>query len=226
MKTPAPIIGFDLDGTLLDTSGDLAAATNHALSTIGRESLSVDEVRPMIGGGAKAMLRRGLEASGGCDDALLASLVPELIGYYQSHIDTHTAPFPNCLEALDALHAKGFVLGVVTNKMEHLASKLLTDLGLIGRFSCVIGGDTMGPGKAKPHPAPIHEMIKRSGGGQMVAFLGDSHFDIEAARNASVPSIVCSFGFLTSPVEDLKADYIIHHYDELLPLIATLTTNL
>jgi phosphoglycolate phosphatase len=219
-QIPFQIIGFDLDGTLLDTSGDLAAATNHALASIGRAPLLHEDVRPMIGGGARAMLKRGLEASGGSDSALLEQLVPELIGYYQAHIDHHTQLFPGALDTLDALAEQGINLGVVTNKTEHLARQLLAEIGLIERFSCIIGGDTMGAGKAKPSPAPIHEMITRCGGGN-AAFVGDSRFDVEAARNAGIPSIACSFGFLDGPVEALGADRIIHHYDELIPVLRT-----
>ena len=218
---PFQIIGFDLDGTLLDTSGDLAAAVNHALASDGRAPLAVDDIRPMIGGGARMMLRRGLDASGGGDVALLDRLFGELIAYYTAHIDEHTHPFPGLLAALDTLATMGVRLGVVTNKREALAVKLLDKLSMIGRFDCVIGGDTMGPGRAKPHPAPIHEMIARCGGGR-AAFVGDSQFDIDAAKNAGIPSIACSFGFLNQPVEDLGADAVIDHFDDLISALMRL----
>lgn len=223
---PFHIIGFDLDGTLLDTSGDLAAAVNHALAADGRAPLTVDDIRPMIGGGARLMLRRGLDASGGGDEALLDMLFGELIAYYTAHIDEHTRPFPGLLAALDTLAEMGLRLGVVTNKREALAIKLLDQLGMIGRFDCVIGGDTMGPGRAKPHPAPIHEMIARcsikASGGTAAAFVGDSHFDIDAAKNAGIPAIACSFGFLSQPVEDLGADAVIDHFDDLVGVLQRL----
>lgn len=212
---PFAIVGFDLDGTLLDTLGDLAAAVNYALGMEGRPPLSEAEIRPMIGGGTRMMLRRGLDASGGGDEALLDRLLVVLIDYYRAHIDAHSSPFPGLLAALDWLAAMGVRLGVVTNKREELAVKLLTRLGLSRRFDCIIGGDTMGPGKAKPHPAPIHEMITRCGGGS-AAFVGDSHFDIDAAKNAGIPSVAVSFGFLNAPVEQLGADAVIDHYDDLI----------
>ncbi len=212
---PFQIVGFDLDGTLLDTSGDLAAAVNHALGLAGRAPLTLEVIRPMIGGGARLMLQRGLDASGGSDEALLDKLFGELIAYYTAHIDAHTQPFPGLMGALDTLAGMGVRLGIVTNKREVLAVELLERLSMIGRFDCVIGGDTMGPGRAKPHPAPIHEMISRCGSGT-AAFVGDSHFDIDAAHNAGIRSVAVSFGFLDRAVESLGADAVIDHYDELI----------
>ncbi len=223
---PFHIIGFDLDGTLLDTSGDLAAAVNHALGLAGRTPLGLDVIRPMIGGGARLMLARGLEASGGSDEGLVNRLFGELIAYYSANIDAQTRPFPGLLAALDVLANMGVRLGVVTNKREELAVKLLERLGMIGRFDCVIGGDTLGPGRAKPNPAPIHEMIMRCGGGsgtaKRAAFIGDSHFDIDAAKNAGIPSVAVSFGFSMQPAAALGADTVIHHFDALVPALRAL----
>jgi phosphoglycolate phosphatase len=214
-KFPFDIVGFDLDGTLLDTAADLAAATNHALFSIGRKPLPVADIRPMIGGGGRLMLRRGLDASGGGDEALLDRVLPVMLAYYEAHICAFTAPFPGLEAALDALAALDVKVAVVTNKREKLARKLLDELGLTQRFVTVIGGDTLGPGKAKPDAAPVHEMIVRCGGGNAV-FVGDSHFDIDAAHNAGIPAIACRFGYLTHPAETLGADAIIDHFDELV----------
>lgn len=223
-RIPFDIVGFDLDGTFLDTSGDLTAAVNHALGEAGRAALTVEQVKPMIGGGAKHMLSLGLEATGGCDDQESRRLYKLMLCYYEAHIAVHTRPFPGALTALDALAARGIKTAIVTNKFESLALKLLGELRLRDRFTCVIGGDTMGPGKAKPHRAPIDEMIHRCGGGP-AAFVGDSIYDIMAAKNAGVPSIACGFGFLMQPVEELNADAVIDGYDELLPALAGLDSS-
>lgn len=218
---PFGIVGFDLDGTLLDTSADLAGALNHALSQIERGPLSVAEVMPMVGRGTRVMLEKGLEATGGCDADLLARLYPELLDHYRDNIAGGTRPYPGMAEALDALEARGVALAVVTNKLESLAVKLLEELGLAGRFRTIIGGDTMGPGNAKPSPEPVLEMIRRCGGGS-AAFVGDSIFDIEAARGAGVPSIAVRFGFLTGLAEELGADAVIDHFDALVPALERL----
>lgn len=218
---PFDIVGFDLDGTLFDTSADLLAATNHALALVGRPSLPPDRIRSLIGGGAKRMLELGLEQSGGADEATMTRAYPALLDFYGDNLSHGTFPFPGLIEALDALEDRGVKLAIVTNKFERFAVKLVAELALHHRFACVIGGDTMGHGNAKPSPAPIHEMIARCGGGR-AAFVGDSTFDILAAKNAGIPSIAVSFGFLNVPVEDLGADAVIDSYDELIPALIRL----
>jgi phosphoglycolate phosphatase len=213
---PFDIVGFDLDGTLLDTSGDLAAAVNYAIATDGRPPFPVDAIRPFVGKGAKVMLERALTASGGYDDDLLARMLPILLDYYEQNLAIHSIPYPGLLEAMTALEQAGLKLAICTNKAERFTIPLLHQIGLSDRFASVVGGDTLGV--AKPDPAPIHEMIARAGGGRTV-FLGDTINDIAGARNAGIPSIAVSFGFLDGPVEELEADAVIHDFDELLPLL-------
>lgn len=218
---PFDIIGFDLDGTLFDTSADLTDALNHALGRFGRPALSVAEVKPMIGRGGKYMLQQGLEASGGYDPDELERSYPELLAFYGDNIARATRAFPGLPAAMDMLEARGATLAIVTNKAESLAVKLVAALGLDHRFACVIGGDTMGPDGRKPSPEGIREMIRRCGGGR-AAFVGDSIFDIQAAKNAGIPSVAVSFGFLMQPVEELRADAVIDHFDELVPTLEKL----
>ncbi|WCM28088.1 HAD-IA family hydrolase [Sphingomonas sp. QA11] len=212
------IVGFDLDGTFLDTIGDLSAAVNHTLAEAGREPLTIEQVKPMVGAGAKVMLERTLAATGGCTEEEFRRLYKLLLGYYEAHIAVESRPFPGAVAAVEALRAMGVKTAIVTNKFEGLAEKLLGELGLRDRFDTLIGGDTMGKGFAKPHRAPIDEMIRRLGGGR-AAFVGDSIYDVMAAKNAGVPSIAVSFGFLLQPVEELGADRIIDHYDSLIPTL-------
>jgi phosphoglycolate phosphatase len=215
------IVGFDLDGTLLDTSADLAEAVNHALALIGRAPLTLAEVRPMVGRGAKHMLEQGLAATGGCDPAALQRLYPELLTFYEAHLARHSAPYPGLLDTLDGLAERDATLAIVTNKLERLAVKLIDELGLSPRFATIIGGDTMGPGRSKPSPFPIREMIARCGGGR-AAFVGDSIFDIQAAKNAGIPSIAVSFGFPAHPTDLLGADARIDSYADLIPTLERL----
>ena len=218
------IVGFDLDGTLLDTSASLTRAVDFALAQAGRPPLHIDQVRTMIGGGPKRMLEKGLEASGGFDPEEMRRLYPLMLEFYRDNISEGSFPYPGAIEAMDALAAQEVRLTIVTNKFERLALKLLDELGLLDRFAAVIGGDTMGKGNAKPSAAPIREMIARAGGGRAV-FLGDSIYDTLAAKNAGIPSIAVSFGFLSGPVEELAADAVIDHYDALMPTLDTLAAR-
>jgi phosphoglycolate phosphatase len=215
-QIPFDIVGFDLDGTLIDTSGDLAAAVNYAIGTIGRPPYPADAIRPFVGRGARVMLERALSASGGCSDDLLAQTLPVLLDYYQQNLAIHSRPYPGLLAAMDALDAAGVKMAICTNKAEHFAVPLMHQLGLAERFVSIIGGDTVGI--AKPDPAPIHEMVRRAGGGRAI-FVGDTINDIAGARNAAMPSIAVSFGFLEGPIEKLEADAVIHHFDDLVPLL-------
>jgi len=215
------IIGFDLDGTLIDTSPDLTAAVNHALALAGRAPLSVQQVETMIGGGAKHMLAQALEASGGIAPEAFRPLYKDMLRFYEAHIADGSRPFTGAIEAVDALRGQGVRVGIVTNKFESLARKLLTELALLDRFDCLIGGDTLGTALAKPNPAPIHAMIERLGGGR-AAFVGDSIYDVQAAHAASVPAVAVRFGFLLGPVEELGADAVIDDYAELIPTLARL----
>lgn len=215
-QIPFDIVGFDLDGTLIDTSGDLAAAVNYAIGTIGRPPYPSDAIRPFVGRGARVMLERALDASGGYTDEVLAQTLPILLDYYSQNLAIHSIPYPGLMAAMDALDAAGVKMAICTNKAERFAVPLMHQLGLADRFASIIGGDTVGI--AKPDPAPIHVMAQRAGGGRTI-FIGDTINDIAGARNAGMPSIAVSFGFLEGPVEDLAADAVIHHFDDLLPLL-------
>jgi phosphoglycolate phosphatase len=182
---PFGLVGFDLDGTLVDSVADLAAAVNHALAEIGRAPLTIDQVRPMIGGGSRVMLQRALLATGG--DERLDDLLQGLVDFYAAHIVDHTRPFAGVVDTLDSLAARGVTLAVVTNKREQLSVALLDALGLADRFACIIGGDTPGLVAMKPDRAPIDLMLRKCSSSGLAAFVGDSIYDVDAARAAGVP---------------------------------------
>ena len=183
---PFDIVGFDLDGTLLDTSGDLAAAVNHALASAGRAPLPVEQIKPMIGGGARLMLQQAL--------ARPAAATSEFDGCCRgcSPITrrispSRPGPFPAARGARCAGRTRRRA-GGGHQQAGAFRRPAARELGLTDRFACVIGGDTIA-GKAKPDPAPIDEMLRRCGGGR-AAFVGDSLYDVDAARAAGVPVAV------------------------------------
>jgi phosphoglycolate phosphatase len=223
---PFAVVGFDLDGTLVDSNLDLAPAVNHALQLAGRDPVSQEEVRHLIGGGARRMLERALLRTGGAvPPDQFEVLATELLVHYEANIAANTVPFDGCLAALDGLASRGVKLAVCTNKLESLARKLIGELGLTDRFAAILGGDSMGPGRAKPAPDMLHEAARQAGGGRF-AMIGDSSFDTLAAKAAGVPVVVLSFGYNDIAVHDMAADAIIDHYDELIGVLQGLDQGL
>jgi len=211
---PDRAVIFDLDGTLVDTAPDLMRATNHVLESLGRRPISMDEVRSFVGHGARALLTRGLAATGGLPEAY--DVEPDYIrfvDYYSQNIAEGSTPFPGLIRLLDRLKAEGFGLGVCTNKLEGLSVQLLDALKLSPYFGAVVGPDTLGI--AKPDPRPFREAVSRLG---LIApralMVGDSETDILTARNAGVPVIAVPFGYTPKPVQDFGPDRMISHFDE------------
>ena len=218
-QIPFRIVGFDLDGTLLDTSKDLGAAVNHALSLIGRPPVPDEAVSGLIGGGSRLMLRRALALTGGDEGLDVEALYAPLLAFYEDNIAIHTALYPGGAAMLDALDDAGVAIAMVTNKPQPLAEKLLGELGLMQRFACVIGGGGGFP--LKPAPDALQAMGERAGGGA-AAYVGDTTGDTGAARAAGLPCVAVSFGFNDLPVHDLGADAVIDHFDALIPALRRL----
>jgi phosphoglycolate phosphatase len=210
---PFQVVAFDLDGTLADTAPDLTASLNHALAELGRPGVPHESVRHMVGHGARALLEKGLAATGGASPELVERGFPIFLDYYEHHIADETRPYPGVEAAMDVLAARGVTLAVCTNKLESLARELVAALGWTDRFAAIVGGDTL-PVR-KPDPAPLFAAIAAAGGGR-AAFVGDSITDTDTARAAAIPCVAVSFGFADRPPEQLGADLLIDHFDDLI----------
>jgi len=211
---PDRAVIFDLDGTLVDTAPDLMRATNHVLEGLGRRAISMAEVRSFVGHGARALLTRGLAATGGVPENY--DVEPDykrFVEFYSRNIADGSEPFPGVVRLLERLKGEGFGLGVCTNKLEGLSVQLLDALGMSRYFGAIVGPDTLGI--AKPDPRPFREAVSRLG---LVApraiMVGDSETDILTARNAGVPVIGVPFGYTPRPVEEFGPDRMISHFDE------------
>ena len=217
---PFDAVGFDLDGTLLDTFRDLGTAVNHALELGGFQQVSVETSKDLIGGGAKIMLARAVDAQGGMPDDDFRKLYKAMLRYYADHNAVHTRPYPGAIEPLDALEAAGIKTTVVTNKFEGFARDILTQLGLIDRFVTVIGGDSLGKAAdgtfvAKPAPDPVIA-ARNACDAENFVFVGDSSYDVKAARAAGVPVVVAAYGYCDAPPADLGGDAVIDSLSDLI----------
>jgi phosphoglycolate phosphatase len=211
---PVEALIFDLDGTLVDTAPDLTAATNHALSLIGRKALSEQEARSFVGHGSRALIMRGCEATGGLpDEATIQRLNKAFLDFYGNNIADHSVIFEGLVNVLDKARNASLKLGVCTNKVEHLSHKLLAELKLAHYFGAVVGGDTLPI--MKPDPAPFIEVATRLGVTHTNTIMfGDSETDIRTAQNAGVPVVAVTFGYTPLPVETFNPNHVISHYDQ------------
>jgi phosphoglycolate phosphatase len=183
---------FDLDGTLLDTAPDLAAALNTVLAENHRAPLPFEYIRPVVSHGGMALIHRGfgLEPA----DPAIEPLRQRLLEVYRANISTYTRPFPGMPEVLDTLETRGLNWGVVTNKPGWLTEPLLSDLGLLQRAACVVSGDTLA--QRKPDPAPmLHACALTGSEPQDCVYLGDAQRDVEAGINAGMHTLVALFGY-------------------------------
>jgi phosphoglycolate phosphatase len=228
---PFDAIGFDLDGTLLDTFRDLGAAVNHALELGGFDPVPVDSSKDLIGGGAKIMLKRAVDLQGGMPNDDFHALYKKMLAYYADHNADLTQPYPGVVELLDECKVRGIRMAVVTNKFEGFATKILTQLGMIDYFVTVIGGDSMGKGPdgknlAKPAPDPVIEARKRCAADSSIpgrfVFVGDSTYDVKAARAAGVPVVVAAYGYCDMDPHAMGGDAVIDSLGELISAVKTL----
>jgi len=217
---------FDLDGTLVDTALDLAGAMNAVLLANGRPPVPPTEVRHMVGRGARALIERGFEVTGGpVDPADLDRHFDDFILHYGANVAVASVPFPGVREVLTRLKAAGHRMGVCTNKPEGLAVSLLEALDLKGFFGAVLGADTLDV--RKPNPRHLSETVKRIGGdvGRAV-MIGDSEVDAETARNAGVPSVIFTFGYTQLDPTAFGAAALLDRFDELEAALAGIAANL
>ena len=218
----ARTIVFDLDGTLIDTAPDLVDTLNVVFAREGLQQVAYETARNLIGGGARAMIARGIEAEGvAVTPVRLEQLFADFIAHYSEHIADRSRPFPGLTDALDALAADGCRFAVCTNKLERLSVRLLEQLNLAGRFAAICGQDTFGI--QKPDPEVLRRTVQAAGGSLSQAIMiGDSETDIRTARAAGVPVIAVDFGYSERPVSDFGPDRIISHFAQLRTAIAAI----
>ena len=195
---------FDLDGTLVDSAPDLAAAVNRMLRELGRAEEPVQQVVTWVGNGMTRLVKRALtgEMQGEPDAGLLERAVASFKKHYAANLVVDSRLFPEAVETLEILSARGFVLACITNKPEMFTLPLLDRLGLAKYFGLVVSGDTLAV--RKPDPLPLQHACKHFGIAAADAVLvGDSANDVRAARAAGMTAIAVSYGY--NHGEDIRA---------------------
>jgi phosphoglycolate phosphatase len=213
--TPALI--FDLDGTLVDTAPDLLGALNAILIREGRRPVDHADLRHLVGYGARTMLTEAFKMTGDAmDETRLPYLIDEYIDHYRRHVAVASRPFPGVDETLTALKARGFRLGVLTNKPQELTDLLLPALDLDRYFDAIHGAGRYSYNK--PDARVFHHVMDELGGGPAL-MIGDSITDLQTARAAQVKVILVSFGYTPEPAHTLGADAVVDHFAD-IPAVA------
>ena len=210
---PCSLVVFDLDGTLIDSAPDLAAAVNAMLAHFGAAPLALAEVRGMIGEGMALLVARALAARGreGVDAEQARRVFLER---YTTESTCRTVLYPGVRSALETLRADGVTLAVCTNKPESLALGILERLRLARYFAQCLGGDSL-PFR-KPDPRMLLTILKAHGTAATEALLvGDSEIDAATAREAGVPFVLMTHGYRRGPIEDMVCAVALERFDEL-----------
>jgi phosphoglycolate phosphatase len=220
-----PTLVFDLDGTLIDTAPDLIDTLNVVFAREGLPPVPYEAARRLIGGGARTMIARGIEADGRTvAPGKLDRMFGEFLEHYSAHIADRSRPFPGLVDALDALAAHGHRMAVCTNKLENLSLLLLKALDLAPRFAAICGQDTFGV--QKPDPEILRRTIAAAGGDpQHAIMIGDSQTDILTARAAGIPVIAVDFGYSERPVSEFGPDHLIGRYAQLPETVAAVVSG-
>lgn len=214
------LVMFDLDGTLMDSVPDLAAAVDKMLMLLGREPAGIARVRDWVGNGSRVLVRRAL--AGQLDhDGVADELAGEALALFmQAYSGGHelTAVYPGVRECLDWLREREVKLAIITNKPAQFIEPLLEEKGLAGYFDWLVGGDTLP--QQKPDPAALFWVMDKAGvaPGESL-FVGDSRNDVRAAKAAAVPCVALTYGYNHGePIADEQPALVL---DDLRELVAS-----
>lgn len=215
MKTiEAGLIIFDLDGTLIDSSADIAWAANRTLERMGYEPFGVERIKEDIGWGVRTLLERLMPLEP--PDRISAARA-DFLEFYGKHLVVDTYLYPEVEDTLRYFSSIAKRMAVVTNKPETLSRRALQELGIAVYFASVVGGDSL-PTR-KPSPEPVEAVIKAARARKTdVVMVGDSPIDAEAAKAAGIAVIGVTYGF--RGIEELTGfDMLVDRFGELKFLI-------
>ena len=209
---------FDLDGTLIDSAPDLGAAADNMRTDRGMDALPLETYRPMAGAGARGMLKIAFDMTPEHQDFM--TFREEFFANYEAALTAKTYAFEGVAELIDHLLARGWLWGVVTNKMARFTDPLVSAMPLFATAKAIVSGDTTP--HAKPHPAPLLEAAQRlSLPPQACLYVGDDERDIIAGKAAGMPTVAANYGYLgeKSDISAWGADFCIDSPQQLLQLL-------
>lgn len=215
------IVIFDLDGTLIDTIGDIGAATNHALALHGFPVIKEEEFPALVGDGVRNLIKSAIPAELSKDDALVDSVLADFKSYYTAYIDVLTRPYPGIHELLRELSTGGLALAVASNKFQSAVEDLVRGFFPDIPWLSILGNKQGAP--LKPDPAIVNQVLKDYCGLKKQAnpkaiIVGDSTADIRMANSAGIPSIAVGWGY-RSEAELSDADHFVRSVKELRELL-------
>lgn len=194
----AELIIFDLDGTLIDSSRDIAWSANETLKAMGRAQMEPRKIIAAIGWGVTMLLEQLMPGEG---PETIGRAREKFLGFYGAHLTVDTTVYPGVIETVGHFAGLGKKMAVVTNKPEALAIRALEKLGFDEYFVMVVGGDTLE--ERKPSPAPLLKVMEELGKApSRTVMVGDSPVDSEAGIKAGVRTIAVTYGF--RPVSELQ----------------------
>src|SRR5438270_3705490 len=208
---------FDLDGTLIDSSQDLAISMNATREHMGMPALDPNLIFSYVGNGAPTLVRRAMGPH--ASEEAIAEALSFFLKFYRVHALEHTRLYDGVRETIRALADQNHAMAVLTNKPVRISTDIIAALGLSGEFPKVYGGDSF-PMK-KPDPIGINALIEEAGAArEQTMMIGDSSVDIQTARNAGVASCGVEWGFqpetLVEPPPDFLCDNLIKFADHIL----------
>ena len=214
---PMTAIIFDLDGTLIDSVGDIHAALNQMLTQAGHDPLVIETVTSFVGKGSSNLVKRVIDHVGMPDDAAShAHYLSEFLDIYTSAPAKFTTVFDHVHEVLTDFQSSGIALGLCTNKPEAPTNVVLDAFGLTTFFGSIVSGDRL-PSR-KPDPAMLH-LVMQELGVERCLFVGDSEVDVATAKAAGMPIALFTSGYRQTPVAALAPDFLFDHFQD-LPAIA------
>lgn len=207
---------FDLDGTLLNTLGDLWAATNHALEVRGLPPHSMEEIRQFIGNGIRLLICRAMPE--GTPEAEIDAALDDFKAYYAAHIHDRTVPYDGIPQLLTALRKRGVKVAVLSNKIDS-ASQQLIEYFFPGKTDVVFGEHVGVP--RKPDPTSCRMVMQQLGvQPEQVLYVGDSGTDMQTAKNAGLYAVGVTWGFRSKEVLlEYGADILVHRPEQILQIL-------